>query len=65
MGHGIAQVSAQSGFNVVAVESNQTQLDVGMKRIQNSLSKVIQKDLKNGKFKSEVHFSSFYCLVLL
>ncbi|RYG64822.1 3-hydroxybutyryl-CoA dehydrogenase [archaeon] len=74
MGHGIAQVAAQSGFQVVAVETKQEALDAGMKRygitysiltsnivfpllhfrISGSLSKVIAKDVKTGKIKSEV-----------
>ncbi len=32
MGHGIAQVTAQSGYEVVAIESSQDRLDAGMKR---------------------------------
>eukprot|EP01039_Chlorochromonas_danica_P010162 gene10162-11246_t len=53
MGHGVAQVAAQAGFQVVAVESKQEALDTGIKRIHNSLSKVIAKDVKNGKIASE------------
>ncbi len=53
MGHGIAQVAAQSGFKVTAVESKKEALDVGMGRIQGSLSKVIAKDVKGGKFSDE------------
>ena len=32
MGHGVAQVTAQAGFQVVAIESNAEALAVGMKR---------------------------------
>lgn len=32
MGHGVAQVAAQAGFQVVAVESKQEALDTGIKR---------------------------------
>lgn len=32
MGHGVAQIAAQSGFQVLAVETKQEALDVGMKR---------------------------------
>ena len=32
MGHGVAQMVAQAGFNVYAVESNSAALDAGMKR---------------------------------
>lgn len=53
MGHGIAQIAAQNGFNVIAVEAKKEALDTGVGRIQGSLSKIVAKDLKNGKFKSE------------
>ncbi len=53
MGHGIAQVAAQSGFKVTAVETKKEALDAGMGRIAGSLSKVIAKDVKTGKIKSE------------
>ncbi len=32
MGHGVAQIAAQAGFQVLAIETNQAALDVGMKR---------------------------------
>ena len=32
MGHGVAQMVAQAGFNVYTVESQQSALDTGMKR---------------------------------
>jgi 3-hydroxyacyl-CoA dehydrogenase len=32
MGHGIAQVAAQSGFQIVAVETKKEALDAGMGR---------------------------------
>jgi D-arabinose 1-dehydrogenase-like Zn-dependent alcohol dehydrogenase len=32
MGHGIVQIAAQNGFNVVAVETKKEALDVGMGR---------------------------------
>lgn len=32
MGHGVAQVAAQSGFQVVAIESKEEALKTGMKR---------------------------------
>eukprot|EP01038_Epipyxis_sp_PR26KG_P006471 gene6471-8901_t len=54
MGHGVAQVTAQSGYQVLAVESNPVALEYGIKRIQGSLSKIIAKDLKSGKFQNEV-----------
>lgn len=49
MGHGVAQMVAQAGFNVYAIEAHQQQLDVGMKRIDTSLAKMIARDVKNGK----------------
>lgn len=53
MGHGVVQVAAQAGFKVTAVETKKEALDVGMGRIQGSLSKVIAKDVKNGKLTEE------------
>jgi phosphoglycerate dehydrogenase-like enzyme len=32
MGHGVAQVTAAAGFDVVAIESNNEALAIGMKR---------------------------------
>ncbi|CAE7719106.1 hbd, partial [Symbiodinium microadriaticum] len=49
MGHGVAQVAAQAGYNVVALESNSEALDKGDKRIEESLKKMIAKDVKKGK----------------
>ena len=49
MGHGVAQVSAMAGYEVIGVESNDDALDLGVTRIHNSLSKVIAKDVKKGK----------------
>ena len=49
MGHGIAQISAANGFQVVAVESSEQALNVGMGRISGSLDKVIKKDVEKGK----------------
>ena len=43
MGHGVAQITAQTGYNVVAIELQSTALDAGLKRIQSSLNKVISK----------------------
>jgi 3-hydroxyacyl-CoA dehydrogenase len=53
MGHGIAQMSAQAGFQVVAVESSPEALAIGMKRIEGSLSKLLAKDLKKGLYANE------------
>jgi 3-hydroxyacyl-CoA dehydrogenase len=49
MGHGIAQVSAQAGYKVVAVEMADAALQAGMKRIDGSLQKVIGKEVAAGK----------------
>jgi 3-hydroxyacyl-CoA dehydrogenase len=35
MGHGVAQIAAQAGFQVLAIETNQAALDLGMKRYEN------------------------------
>jgi len=49
MGHGIVQVAAQSGFEVVALETQQPALDKGLARIEKSLAKVAQKAVEKGK----------------
>mmetsp|Transcript_20751 Transcript_20751/g.22563 ORF Transcript_20751/g.22563 Transcript_20751/m.22563 type:complete len:319 (+) Transcript_20751:73-1029(+) len=59
MGHGIAQMAAKNGFTVTAVENKQDALDVGMKRIQTSFSKVVAKDVKTGK-KTEAEGKAYY-----
>ena len=52
MGHGIVQVAAQGGFEVVALESDQGALDKGLGRIEKSLGKLAEKLVQKGK-KSE------------
>ena len=49
MGHGVVQVAAQAGYNVIGLESNNDALDRGDKRIEDSLKKMIAKDVKKGK----------------
>lgn len=49
MGHGIAQVAAQGGFDVTAIETDPTALEKGLKRIEGSLAKLVEK----GKLKAE------------
>jgi 3-hydroxyacyl-CoA dehydrogenase len=49
MGHGIAQVSAQGGFQVVVVETEQRFLDGGLARIDKSLAKLAEKAVEKGK----------------
>ena len=52
MGHGIVQIAAQGGFEVVACETQQDALDRGIGRIEKSLNKLAQKLVEKGK-KSE------------
>jgi len=53
MGHGIVQVAAQGGFQVVAVEAEQKFLDGGLARIDKSLAKLAEKSVKDGKATAE------------
>ncbi len=53
MGHGIVQVAAQGGFQVVAVETEQRFLDAGLARIDKSLAKLGEKLVKDGKASAE------------
>jgi 3-hydroxyacyl-CoA dehydrogenase len=48
MGHGIAQVAAQGGCTVVAVETEQKFLDSGLARIDKSLAKLAEKAKEKG-----------------
>ena len=45
MGHGIVQVAAQGGHDVVAMETDRAALDAGLSRIEKSLAKLAQKVL--------------------
>jgi len=49
MGHGIVQVAAQGGCEVVALETEQAFLDKGLARIQKSVNKLAEKQVKKGK----------------
>ncbi len=49
MGHGIAQVAAQGGRDVVVVEEKQEFLDKGLKRIDGSLAKLAEKAKEKGQ----------------
>jgi 3-hydroxyacyl-CoA dehydrogenase len=49
MGHGIAQVAAQAGLQVVVVESKKEFLDSGLARIDKSLAKLSEKAVEKGK----------------
>lgn len=53
MGHGIVQVAAQGGHEVVAVEAEQAFLDKGLARIEKSLAKLAQKSVEKGKASAE------------
>ena len=53
MGHGIAQVAAQAGFQVTVVEAEQGFLDKGLQRIEKSLAKMAEKAVKKGKATAE------------
>lgn len=44
MGHGIAQVSAQAGFDVVLCDIDQSCLDSGLKKIEKQLSRAVEKE---------------------
>jgi 3-hydroxyacyl-CoA dehydrogenase len=48
MGHGIAQVAAQGGCDVIAVETDQGALDKGLGRIDKSLAKLAEKAKEKG-----------------
>lgn len=49
MGHGIVQVAAQGGCEVVALETEQAFLDKGLARIQKSVAKLAEKQVEKGK----------------
>ena len=53
MGHGIVQVAAQGGCEVVAVETQQEFLDKGLGRIEKSVKKLAQKAVEKGKATEE------------
>ncbi|MHC4263629.1 MAG: 3-hydroxyacyl-CoA dehydrogenase family protein [Planctomycetota bacterium] len=49
MGHGIVQVAASAGFDVVALEMSQDALDKGLGRVSKSLEKLASKAVEKGK----------------
>jgi 3-hydroxyacyl-CoA dehydrogenase len=49
MGHGIVQVAAQGGCEVIALETEQRFLDAGLARIDKSLAKLAEKAVEKGK----------------
>ena len=48
MGHGVAQMAAAAGYDVVGIEMEQRVLDAGMQRINNSLQLVAKRNVKKG-----------------
>ena len=53
MGHGIVQVAAQGGCEVVALETEQGFLDKGLGRVDKSLAKLAAKNVEKGKMDQE------------
>lgn len=49
MGHGIVQVAAQGGCEVIALETEQGFLDKGLGRVDKSLAKLASKNVEKGK----------------
>ena len=49
MGHGIAQIAAQAGYNVLAIEAQDAALKTGVGRIESSLMKMLEKEAAKGK----------------
>ncbi len=43
MGHGIVQVSAQAGYDVIVAEANQAALDRGLGKIEKQLGRAVEK----------------------
>ena len=43
MGHGIAQICAQAGWDVVVREADQEQLDKGVAKIDKQLARAVEK----------------------
>lgn len=48
-GHGIAQVAAQNGFKVVAIENNDEAVARGVGMIRGSLETIAKRSVKQGK----------------
>lgn len=49
MGHGIAQITAQAGYKVLAIEAQDGALKAGMGRIEGSLMKMLEKEVTKNK----------------
>jgi len=54
MGHGIAQVSAMAGYNVVLRDIEQSFLDKAMEKIKWSLDKLVSKEKISGNERDEI-----------
>ena len=67
MGHGIAQVSAQSGYDVVVREVSQEKLDSGLGKIKKQLGRAVEKgrmeqsdaDAVLGRIQSTLDYNDF------
>lgn len=53
MGHGIVQVAATGGCQVVALETQQGALDKGIARIEKSLAKLASKNVEKGRMNED------------
>ena len=53
MGHGIVQIAAQGGCQVIALETEQSFLDKGLSRIDGSVKKLASKLVEKGKQSEE------------
>ena len=53
MGHGIVQVAATGGCQVVALETEQAALDKGVARIEKSLAKLASKNVEKGRMNAD------------
>jgi 3-hydroxyacyl-CoA dehydrogenase len=58
MGHGIVQVAAQAGHDVVVVETEQGFLDKGLGRIESSLEKLAKKAVAKGASEADAERSA-------
>jgi 3-hydroxybutyryl-CoA dehydrogenase len=67
MGHGIAQICAQAGWDVVVREVDQEKLDEGIGRIESQLGKAVEKgkmeqadaDAVRGRIQGTLHYGDF------